>query len=290
MVFTNPSITNTLIDMYITPFSGIKNKTGKHKDWFNVEFIKIFCQQINPNNIYFKNAKFINHYKANYSKLELKERLNLIADLVNDYCELSYQSKLKLFKPLLGKKLPFEKGMFTYCYQLYPVSQFIEKNGTQNIDHSLKFIKEITMRFTGEWAIRPLANFNQQKILAQMKNWATDKNFHVRRLASEGLRPRLPWGLKIDWVNKNPSKILPIYNKLRNDPILYVRRSVANSMGDIVKIDEQLALETFNKWLKQKKTAENLWVIRHAIRNPLKKETQKFIELNNKIKFYKSTL
>lgn len=105
-----------------------------------------------------------------------------------------------------------------------------------------------------------------------MKEWSTHKNFHVRRLASEGLRARLPWGKKIDWVDRNPEKTLPIYNKLRNDKVLYVRRSVANSMGDMIKINEDLAFNTFQKWLMRRQTKENLWVIKHAIRNPVKKK------------------
>jgi 3-methyladenine DNA glycosylase AlkC len=273
---------------YITPFSHLTNSSGKHKDWYSPEFVKVFCQQVNPENRYFRNDQFYKEYIANYKQLELKQRLSLMADLFNTLVDKSYTEKLAILSPLLGEKLPFEEGMFTHCYHLYPVSQFIEIHGITSIKKSLGFIEKLTMRFTGEWAIRPLANYEPQLVLKQMKSWSKHENFHVRRLASEGLRARLPWGKKIDWVNHNPKLTLPIYNKLRNDPVLYVRRSVANSMGDLIKLDPDLAMETFDKWLKKKRTPENLWVIKHAIRNPVKKKIQNFLELKLRLEKLKS--
>lgn len=272
------------------PFAFLKNPTGKHKDWYGVNFIKIFCNEINPENKLFDNNSFIYDYKGKYKKLELKERLNLISSLLNDYLDISYKKQLKILSSLLGEPWPYEDGMFKQGFFLYPVSQFVEINGKRDIDLSLKFIERLTMQFTGEWAIRPLANMDEKIILKQMKEWSTHNNFHVRRLASEGLRARLPWGKKIDWVDRNPEKTLPIYNKLRNDKVLYVRRSVANSMGDMIKINEDLAFNTFQKWLMCRQTKENLWVIKHAIRNPVKKKNKKFLDLDAEIRRCVKTL
>jgi len=269
---------------YITPFSNLKNSTGKHKDWYSVEFIQIFCQQLNPNDKHFSSKQFCQAYKKEYKKLELKGRMTLIANLLDQFLDQhTYPQQLKILTALLGPKLPFEEGMFTLCFFLYPVSQFVELFGVNNLKPSLAFIEKLTMRFTGEWAIRPFAQQYQDEVLAQMKKWSTHNNFHVRRLASEGLRARLPWGKQITWVNESPEKTLIIYNKLRNDGVLYVRRSVANSMGDMIKIDEDLALSTFDKWLKMKKTADNLWVIKHAIRTPVKKKNKTFLNLKEKV-------
>ncbi len=266
-----------------TPFSDLKNKTGKHKDWFGLEFFQIFCEQINANNKLFDNKKILSAYKKDYKKCELKERLNLLAELLNNHLDMSYKKKVKTFESVLGKPLPFEEGMFTHCFFLYPVSQFIENYGHQDLETSLKFIEKLTMRFTGEWAIRPLANQNPKKVLIQMKEWSKHKNFHVRRLSSEGLRARLPWGKKITWIDETPEKSLPIYTKLRNDKVLYVRRSVANSMGDVIKINDDLAYATFENWLSKRLTKNNLWVIKHAIRTPVKKGDKKYVALKNKV-------
>lgn len=272
----------------ITPFSNLKNKTGKHKDWFGSEFVKIFCHEINPKDKYFKNALFISKYKKSYTRLEMKERLNLIVTLLNELLVVNYAAKLKIFNSLLGERWPHEEGMFTHGFFLYPISQYVELNGAEDIKLSLDFIEKLTTRFTGEWAIRTIANADEVQTLKRMKEWAKHDDFHIRRLASEGLRARLPWGKKIEWIDEKPEKSLAIYNKLRNDKTLYVRRSVANSMGDMIKINEDVAYATFLKWLDQKKTKDNLWVIKHAIRTPVKKKNKKFMGLHKKVEDLRS--
>lgn len=267
----------------VSAFSNLKNKTGKHKDWYSQEYVKILCKELDPKEKHFSHQEFLKDFKKQYQKMELKDRLKLIASLLDEHLEMTYAKKLKLFESLLGPKWPNEDGMFTYGFFLYPFSQYVEMYGERDLSLSLAFIEKLTMRFTGEWAIRPLANMNMSKVLQQMKKWSNHENFHVRRLASEGLRARLPWGQKIEWVNESPEKTIAIYNKLRNDKVLYVRRSVANSMGDMIKIDKELACKTFEKWLSQKKTKENLWVIKHAIRTPVKKKDPYFVKLKEKV-------
>ena len=107
---------------YETPFSCIENKTGKHKDWYGPDFVKIFCGQTNSEETYFNNSRFLAKYKKNYKKLELKQRLNLIVEIFNELCSKSFEDKLKILEKLLGAKLPYEEGMFTLCFHLYPVS------------------------------------------------------------------------------------------------------------------------------------------------------------------------
>lgn len=267
-----------------TPFSNLKNKTNKLKDWYSVEFVQLFCEQLNAKKKVIDSKLFLKNYKKSYLTLELKQRLHLLAQLLHDQMELDYKKKLLHFESILGDPWPYEEGMYNYGSYLYPISQFVENYGEEDIEASLAFIEKLTMRFTGEWAIRPLASKDPCRVLKQMKEWSKHDNFHVRRLASEGLRAKLPWGKKIDWINESPQKSLPIYNKLRNDKILYVRRSVANSMGDMIKINEDLAMKTFEQWLSKKKTAENLWVIKHAIRNPVKKKNEKFLALSEELK------
>ncbi len=266
-----------------TPFDILENPSKKHKDWYREKFVSIFCKEINKGSKYFDNNDFKKEFKQNFSPLELKERLNLIANLFNKHCQETYSKKLQILESLLYLPWPFEQGMFNYGFHLYPVSQFIENQATEDLDKSLDFLEKLTKRFTAEWAIRTIANSDKDLTLKRVRKWVKDENFHVRRLASEGLRPRLPWGKKISWISAKPSTALPIYNKLRNDKSLYVRRSVANSMGDIIKINEGLALSTFDLWLSKKITQENLWVIKHAIRTPVKKSNPKFLRLKTKI-------
>jgi 3-methyladenine DNA glycosylase AlkC len=271
-------------------FSKLTNKSGKHKDWYSLDFIKVFCKVINPDELYFKNKAFVNSYKDSYLKLELKDRLKCIAGLIDQYVEKNHKTKIKILKALLNEELEEEEGMFSHGYHLYPVSQWIEKNFESDVTENLNFIEDLTKRFTGEWAIRPIANAFEARVLKQAKLWAKSKNVHVRRLSSEGLRPKLPWGTGIAWVTKDPKKIIPIYNSLRNDKSLYVRRSVANALGDIIKIDEDLAYKTLSSWLLKTRTKENLWVIRHAIRHPLKHKVPKYLKMQEQLVKYKSQL
>ncbi len=264
-------------------FSNLTNKSGKRKDWYSLDFVKVFCNVINPNEFYFKNKDFIKAYKDAYLKLELKDRLKHIAKLIDQFIQKDHKTKIKILKALLNEELIEEQGMFDHGYHLYPVSQWIEKNFDSDVTENLRFIEEITKRFTGEWAIRPIANSFEGLVLKQAKLWAKSDNFHLRRLSSEGLRPKLPWGTSIAWVTENPKKIMPIYNILRNDKSLYVRRSVANSLGDIIKVDEELAFKTLNSWLLKKHTKENLWVIRHAIRYPLKHKVPKYLKMQEEL-------
>lgn len=264
-------------------FQSLQNEGGKIKDWYGKEFIDLFCKVINQKKARFSSKDFKAAYLKEFKTCEMKERLNLISALLDEHLKGNFKQKLEQLKPLLGESYPEETGMMNYGYHLYPVSQFIENHAEQDIDASLAFIYELTQRFTGEWAIRTVANYDPKHTLKTLKAWSKDENFHVRRLASEGLRARLPWGKKIEWACKAPEKTLPIYNALRNDKVLYVRRSVANAMGDLIKINDDLAYATFEKWLSKKKTKENVWVIKHAIRTPVKKGVGKYKKLKESL-------
>lgn len=267
----------------IDDFHKLKNPTGKHKDWYTPQFLTILCDVLNTKKSHIDSKRVVAAFKKEYKNLELKQRLNLIAELLQESLPGTYPKQLGALKTALGPKLEEETGMFTTGFFLYPLSQFVELFGDADPQASLDFIYELTQRFTGEWAVRTVANADKALTLKTMKAWAKDDNFHVRRLAAEGLRPRLPWGKKISWLEEKPTSVRPIYDRLRNDSVLYVRRSVANTLGDWIKIDEAFALETIERWLSKKHTPETLWVINHAIRTPVKKGNRKYIKLRERI-------
>lgn len=260
-------------------FSRINNPTGKHKDWYGLEFCQVFCKEIDPSEELFEHRAFVKQYSKEYSALELKGRLGLFAALLREYLPGSFPDQLKILRPLLKQSWPFETGMLNYGYFLYPVSQFVEEYGVDDFSESMAFIESLTQCFTGEFAVRSLLERYPSKGLAQMKKWRKNKNFHVRRLSCEGLRPRLPWGQKITWVNESPHKIIPICTHLKTDPVLYVRRSVANTMGDVAKLRPELALKTFEEWLEKDESAQLRWVVRHASRYFVKKRQREFTSL-----------
>ncbi|MDO9319807.1 MAG: DNA alkylation repair protein [Gammaproteobacteria bacterium] len=129
---------------------------------------------------------------------------------------------------------------------------------------------ELTKRFSAEFSIRPFLIQQQERTLSRLLEWTSDPDPHVRRLCSEGARPRLPWAMRIPAFIVNPDPVLPILESLRNDQWLYVRRSVANHLGDIAKDHPGVVLATCERWLAEAST-EMKWLIRHALRYPAKK-------------------
>ena len=131
-----------------------------------------------------------------------------------------------------------------------------------------------TKRFTAEFAIRPFLKNDPKRTLARMKKWAKSDNKHLRRLASEGLRPLLPWGEKLADFIKDPSPGLAILELLKHDPEEYVRKSVANHMNDFSKHHPELVVSTLLRWNKEAphEHSKNVaWIVRHASRTLLKK-------------------
>jgi 3-methyladenine DNA glycosylase AlkC len=145
---------------------------------------------------------------------------------------------------------------------------------------------EITKRFTAEFSVRPFLMQHRNKCLKLLTRWAKDENAHVRRLVSEGTRPRLPWAMRLPEFQADPTLSLPLLELLRDDPELYVRRSVANHLGDIAKDHLEFVLEICETWLGQLRPSDNgtfaenrRWIVRHALRHPAKKANARAIRI-----------
>lgn len=146
-----------------------------------------------------------------------------------------------------------------------PVGKYIEKYGLEHPDISFKAIEELTKRNTGEYAIRPYIRKHPAPALMQMKTWAKSDNFHLRRLASEGLRPKLPWASKLDLYIENPKPVFQILDILKKDPIKFVKKSVANNLTDYIKVNPEAAYALIDKW-KKSDNEHTQWMIYYATR------------------------
>lgn len=159
-----------------------------------------------------------------------------------------------------------------------PIAKMVEKYGLNDFDISINAIEEITKRNTGEYTIRPFIEQYEEKTLAVLRTWAKAENKHLRRLASEGIRIRLPWAKKFHQFSKDPSPIFNIIEILKDDPSKYVQKSVANSLNDVLKENYPAAMTLIKKWAINP-TKQRRWIIKHALRNQIKAENQDAINL-----------
>lgn len=219
-------------------------------------------------------------------KLELKERALSIAQAMAEQMPASFDE----LSPLLIKSLgpPLERternGLAPFFY--FPHTHLIAAYGLPSFDSGMAANYEITKRFTAEFSIRPFLIQHRSKCLKVLKRWARDDNPHVRRLVSEGTRPRLPWAMRLQEFQADPQLSLPLLELLKDDPEVYVRRSVANHLGDIAKDHMETAFDVCEKWLGELKpsseeaVAENRrWIVRHAVRHPAKKGNARAITI-----------
>ncbi len=150
--------------------------------------------------------------------------------------------------------------------------------GRDPFETSMRAQYELTRRFSAEFSMRPFLIQQPERTLARLREWTRDADPHVRRLCSEGTRPRLPWAERIPAFVQDPRPVLPILEALKDDPDLYVRRSVANHLGDIAKDHPALAFEICERWLNRA-SAERKWLLRHALRHPAKKGNKTALRL-----------
>lgn len=181
---------------------------------------------------------------------------------------------IRSLTPSLGATDDLGLGVFFYLPHVAFIAAYgldAEGNGGHDpFEVSMAAQYEITRRFSAEFSMRPFLIRWPERTLARLLEWTRDADPHVRRLCSEGSRPRLPWAMRIPAFIKDPHPVLPILEALKDDADLYVRRSVANHLGDIAKDHPALVFEICERWVRGA-TEERKWLIRHAVRHPAKK-------------------
>jgi 3-methyladenine DNA glycosylase AlkC len=159
-----------------------------------------------------------------------------------------------------------------------PHTEFVAAYGLDHFEDAMRAQHALTQRFSAEFSIRPFLERHPQATLQRLAEWAEDPNEHVRRLVSEGTRPRLPWGMRLRAFQHDPRPTLALLEKLKDDPSLYVRRSVANHLNDIGKDHPDLLNETAARWMQDAGEAR-AWIVRHALRSSIKRGDPKALAL-----------
>jgi 3-methyladenine DNA glycosylase AlkC len=198
--------------------------------------------------------------------------MDIFVDAFELFLPDNYEQNIRIFENILGPELKQETGMFSEGWWLWPIGRYIEKHGIENIKASLKFIKELTKRFTGEYAIRQLLENKPKETIKTMVKWSKDENVHVRRLASEGVRISLPWSKKIYVAIGEFENYKIILTNLKNDRSKFVQKSVGNNLNDLYKEFPEKANEIIKEWNTENPTKETMWIINHGLRSTKKKK------------------
>lgn len=235
------------------------------KDYFCVELAQHLSNLIKPHYPKFPTDLFVQSVANQIEPLQLKGRVAVITDELSIALPTNYADALNILLNILGPENKSEQGMFTNGYFLMPVAFYVEKYGLQHVELSIHALYEITKRHTSEYAIRPYLESYPEACLKYLNNWLHDKNPHVRRLVSEGTRPRLPWAKRMKPIKGNPANNLELLAPLLKDPSFYVRKSVANHLNDLTKDYRDTTLDWVHHLDLTAK--ETKWIIRHGLRS-----------------------
>lgn len=197
--------------------------------------------------------------------LSLFARVDYIADALNEVLPRDTEEAIVILLNMIppGREAP-GYGSYSGLIML-PITRYVSRYALAFPDLALGALAEMTKRFTSEFDVRPFVERYPQKSLAAARLWAKDANLHVRRLASEGLRPRLPWARHLNHFKLNPTPLIDLLSLLVDDESVYVRKSVANCMADILKDNRTIGCSTLEHW-GASETPQRRWIIRRALR------------------------
>ena len=250
------------------------------KDVFNPELVARMGNRIKSVSSQFNEESFYKSIVPKLEPLSLSERSSLICESLQKHLPKGYKNAIQILLSTFDQvKKTSELTGFEGFYFM-PIAKYVSVYGLEeeDFDVSMNALIEITKRFTSEDAIRPFIRKYPKQTFENLYKWSTDENVHVRRLVSEGTRPRLPWSSVLREFIVNPSPVLDLLEELKEDPELYVRRSVANNLNDIAKDHPQLVIKTLKRWnsINNKGTQ---WIISHASRTLLKQGLPEALEL-----------
>lgn len=210
-------------------------------------------------------ARFVAEASRGLDELELLDRARHIAAAMARALPDDFERAADVILRSLGSPLPAGEGNGMAPFLYLPHVIFAAERGLDDFDAAMRLQKELTRRFTAEFSIRVYLERHPERTLATLAAWAADPDPHVRRLVSEGTRPRLPWAPRLRAFQKDPRPVLALLELLKDDPEPYVRRSVANNLNDIGKDHPDLLVATCARWLRGAGEGRR-WIVGHALR------------------------
>ncbi|MBL4771920.1 MAG: DNA alkylation repair protein [Planctomycetes bacterium] len=217
-------------------------------------------------------------YQGRLQALELKARAQLVGECLRKALPADMGQALTILTDAICATPEVTVDDMQGGWPMFPINSLVATYGLDHPELSLILLFEVTKRFTSEFGIRPFLEQHTELTLDQLHIWASDENVHVRRLVSEGSRPRLPWAPQIKAFMVDPAPVFELLEKLKDDPEEYVRRSVANNLNDICKDHPAAMLQVVEAWSKDA-SPERKKLIRHACRTLIKAGDPKCLEI-----------
>lgn len=237
------------------------------KDLYSPSFYAQFADFMQSHLDGFDRDAFLSSiFEDTFEQLELKDRMRHTAKVMHQFLPDSIEAAYGIIANMIDGLSRHPDFQNSFVFMFFP--EFVAEFGMEHFVPSVQIMEKITQFVSCEFAVRPFLVKYPDQMMAQMDNWSAHSEHTVRRLASEGSRTRLPWGMAVPSLKQDPSPILPILERLKNDPSEIVRRSVANSLNDISKDHPLLLYEVIEKWHGQQKETDAL--LKHASRTLLK--------------------
>jgi 3-methyladenine DNA glycosylase AlkC len=237
------------------------------KDIYSVGFYNSFAAVLATVIPTFDKERYLSlTFTGEFENMALKERMRHNATVLHEFMPDDYLKAVKVMEKIITSLRERQFGVDSLAMMFLP--DYIEVYGLDHYEHSVKALEFVTQFVSCEFAVRPFLLKYTDKMLAQMLEWSLHESYKVRRFASEGSRPRLPWAMAIPALKKDPAAVLLILENLKNDPSEWVRRSVANNLNDISKDHPAVMMTIARKWHGISKETDA--IIKHGCRTLLK--------------------
>jgi 3-methyladenine DNA glycosylase AlkC len=241
----------------------------KLKDFFSAELVASIAADIARAHPAFHKRRFVKSSLDGLEELELLQRGGHIAEALQRHLPQPFPKAAEVLVASLGPEHPSTEEFGLALFRYLPHVLFVQKYGLDHFEPAMRAQYELTKRFSAESSIRAYLVKYPDETYARLVEWSRDPSPHVRRLVSEGSRPRLPWAPRLPAFQKDPRPVIALLELLKDDPERYVQRSVANNINDIGKDHPDLAIDLCRQWLVNA-TPPRRWIVGHALRSLVK--------------------
>jgi 3-methyladenine DNA glycosylase AlkC len=270
------------------PLSGVHSVAEPFKNLLNQQLVEYMADHFDRHYSHFDQNAFIVTATRGLESLELKARSEHITQAMTKHFPADFEEAGNILLASLGpeqtdnQSLDDGQEVGISGWAMTILANYVALKGQGHFDLSMMLLKEMTKRFSSEFAIRFFILQSQEKTLALFELWVKDPDQHVRRLVSEGSRPRLPWAMQLPQFIEDPTPVIALLEHLKDDDEEYVRRSVANNLNDIAKDHPELVADIAERWLLEGNNVVNRnrqRLVRHACRTLIKNGHKKTLAI-----------